>query len=268
MGRLVPLAVVAAGLFLPAAALAADGEGALQDSVDSYLAARADPVPAWFDPAVRPAVAPTPGDGGWDFRAFSWLMAPTSNIEAEVGGASGHIDADFGDTVTSGIRVEAVGAKFGILVELEAAGTTAEEGATDYDMNESRADLGLILRLVGGDDGGDLRLDVFGGARYRATEQDVGPDTDDQWWEPFVGTEVRLPFLFGTLVGRLTGSGFTVGPTTLYWSVSGAIEFSLGPLVAQIGLRYDDMHYDSSTGGGYGIDLQSAGIFVGIGVDF
>jgi hypothetical protein len=266
MGRLAPLAFVAAGLLLPAAAVAADGEGALQDSVDSFLAARAEPVPAWFDPALRPAM--TPLDGGWDFRAFTWILAPQAKVEPEISGGSAHLDADFGDSFTSGIRIEAVGSTFGVLLELEASGFEAEEAATDYELTESRADIGIILRLVGGDDGSDLRLDVFGGARYRVTEQDAGPDDDDDWWEPFLGTEVRVPFLFGTLVGRLTMSGFGVGPTTFHGTLSGAIEFSLGPVVGQVGLRYDDLNYDSGSGGGYGLDMQSFGIFVGIGVDF
>ncbi len=251
-----------AGLALAALALpAAASDGRTVDSVDAWLA-RSDAAPSLAAPLL------TPLDGGWDFRTTAWLIAPRANIDAEFQGGQGHLETDFGDTFISGVRVEAIGGTFGVLAELQAGGLDSEDVPGDYTLTDMRADLGLIVRVVGLNEGRTLKLDLFGGARYHATEQDAGVDDDDEWWEPFAGAEVRVPFLVGDIVGRVTVSGFDFGPTTLQLTATAAIEFLIGPVFAQVGVWYEDQHFSSSTGGGYEVDAQSIGPFVAVGVDF
>src|SRR5689334_4593598 len=72
---------------------------------------RAGSPAAWLAPPAA-SVAPvmgsllTPLDGGWDFRATAYVYAPKANIDATLEGKSGHLSGDFGDSVTTGIRVE------------------------------------------------------------------------------------------------------------------------------------------------------------------
>lgn len=247
-------ALALAALAVPAAAREAD-------TVDGWIART----------GVEPSVAApmlTPMDGGWDFRVTAWVIAPKANIESEIGGSGGHVETDLGDTFISGVRVEMVRKTFGVLFELQAGGLDSEDVPGDYSLTDMRADVGLIVRVLGGDAGDGLRLDLFGGARYHRTEQDVTIDDDDAWWEPFLGTEVRVPFPIGTLFGRLTASGFDVGPTTLQLTATAGIEFLVGPVFVQVGLFYEDQHFSSGTGGGYEVDAQSIGPFVAAGVDF
>jgi hypothetical protein len=50
--------------------------------------------------------------------------------------------------------------------------------------------------------------------------------------------------------------------------VQAGLEITLGPLVMQLGWRYDDMHFKSDSMGGYGVDVQSSGPFLGAGIEF
>jgi len=252
-----------AALAVPAVAVDAGSPEAAVDSVDAYLA-RTDAFP------VAPAAGPllTPMDGGWDFRVTAWIIAPKANIEAKIDGKGGHLETDYGDTFISGARVEAIGRHFGGLLELQAGGLDSNDTASDYTLTDMRADIGLIFRVIGLNEGRALKLDLFGGARYHQTTQDAGIDDDDEWWEPFAGAEVRIPFLIGDIVSRVTASGFDVGPTTLQLTATAAIEFLIGPVFAQIGVRYEDQHFTTSSGGGYEVDAQSFGPFVAFGLDF
>ena len=250
---------------LAGSAVAADGfVGAPQvDSVEAWLAR----------PDARPVVPPgpllTPLDGGWDVRVTAWLAAPKANIDAEFGGVSGHVDADFGDALIGGLRFEMVGGTFGILAEIEGTAVESDDVPGDYTYGEAHADLGIVFRVIGVNEGRALKLDLFGGGRYRTTAQEVASlDDDDAWWEPFAGADVRVPFLIGDIVARVTLSGFSVGPTTMDLTATAGIEFLVGPVFVTVGLRYQDTHFSSSTGGGYEIDIQSVGPYVAAGVDF
>ncbi|MCK6480693.1 MAG: hypothetical protein HUU06_05740 [Planctomycetaceae bacterium] len=251
-------------LAVPAAAAEGGALPGISESVESFLASRAGAPPAAI-------FAPAPAEGltGWDFRVTSWLLAPEAQMDAEIGGSSAHLDSDFGDSFTTGARVEAVGRTFGVLAELEVSGLEDDGSGADYTYDGLRADLGLILRVVDVDAAAGVRLDLFGGARYQSTDQDAGAaDDDDAWWEPFAGAEARVNVLFADLFGRLTASGFDFGPTTLHWTLVVGLEFDVGPLFLQAGLRYDDANFSSSSGGGYSMDVQSWGPFVGLGLDF
>jgi hypothetical protein len=256
--------IVFAGLALAALALpAAAADDPMAESTEAWLA-RSDALPVMAPPG--PLL--TPLDGGWDFRVTAYAYIPKSNIDAELGGASGHLTGDFGDAVTTGVRVEAVGNRFGILLELEAQDLESKEGSSDYTFRDSRADLGAIFRVVGPREGRLFKLDIFGGVRYHSTTQDSGSDDSDSWWSPMVGAEARIPFIVGDILVRMSAAGFGAGPTSLDFTGSAALEFLIGPVFAQVGLMYRSIDFSTSTGGGYSLDAQSWGPFIAFGVDF
>lgn len=256
--------ILFAGLALAALALpAAAADDPMAESTEAWLA-RPDALPL----VAPPGPLLTPLDGGWDFRVTAYAYVPKSEINAELGGTSGHLTGDLGDSVTTGVRVEAVGNRFGILLELEGQDIESNEGSSDYTFRDSRADLGAIFRVVGPREGRLFKLDLFGGLRYHSTKQDSGSSDTDSWWAPMVGAEARIPFIVGDILVRMSAAGFGTGQATMDFTASAGLEFLIGPVFAQVGLMYRDIDFSSSVGGGYSVDAQSWGPFIAFGVDF
>jgi hypothetical protein len=207
------------------------------------------------------------GGGKWNVKGKAWIWAPEMNAEAEIEGSSAHLESDYGESWYLGARVEVSRNKFGVLAEFETAATDSDDLSSDYDFDNFRTDLGLLFHVVGDADAG-LRVTVYGGGRYQATKQSSGASDRDDWWEPFAGVEARVPVVILDLVGRATFSGFDVGPTKLQTDLSLAAEFTLGPVLLEIGLRYQDRDFTSSSGGGYSLDAQSFGPYLAAGFDF
>ena len=239
--------------------------GTLSEAIEAYIATLPpEPAPAAL---LEPAPALLTG---WELRVTGSFYAPDANVEAEIGGSSGHIDGDLGEQMFPSLRGELLGDRWGVLFEVEARLLDIDDGGSDYELNTLHNDLGLIFRVLGGAVAVGTELDLFGGARFVDTEQDAGSvDDEDSWIEPFLGAQLRQPIpVLPDLFVRLVGSGFDMGPTKLHWSLAAAAEFSIGPVFFQVGWKYDDMHFSSSTGGGYGVDIQSSGPYLAVGVDF
>ena len=265
--RIPGLAVAVATLALASAPAVAspDPQPSLAEAIESYIAT----LPPAPEPALLLEPAPAPLVG-WDLRVTGTLYTPDANIDAEIDGASGHLDGHLGEQVIPSLRVELLGDRWGFLFEAESRLLDIDDGGTDYELNTTQYDLGVIFRVLGGAVAVGTELDLFAGARFMDTEQDAGAiDGDESWTEPFLGAQLRQPIpVLPNIVARAVASGFDVGPDKLHWTLSAAFEFSIGPAFFQLGWRYDDINFSSSSGGGYSADIQSSGPFVAAGVDF